>query len=226
MMVIKQSESTAARRRIPFYLVDETDGVTAETGRTLSGAEVKVTKNGAAFATGTGTVTEVGSGWYYYEAAAGEVDTIGFLGVNIYESGVRVANVVAQVTGSDPNTAPPTGADIADAVWDEPVAGHVSAGTFGANLEDSVGDVIESMTLLTTLLNQTIKAGSHVDAKTEVLTRDDDDRPLTAVRRCYDSAENATTDDGVTGLVGTLSTTTTYTAEGKVATYKATWEAA
>lgn len=226
MQLLKLNEATAARRRIALLPVDETDGVTAETGRTLSGTEVQVFKNFADAAQGGGSVVEKSLGLYYYEATQGELDTVGVFAVTVYESGMRRYWASAQVVAFDPYAAIPTAAEVADSVWDEAVAGHVSAGTFGANLDDSVGSINEGVLFMTTLLSQTIKAGAHFDAKTEVLTRDGSGRPLTAVRRCYDSAENAATDDGSTGLVGTLSMTTTYTAEGKVATYKATWEAA
>jgi hypothetical protein len=85
--VYQQNELNSGARRIPVYLED-TDGV-AKTGLTLSGAELKVSKNGGAFATGTGTSGEIGRGAYWYEAAQSELDTPGF-GV------LRVADAAAQ----------------------------------------------------------------------------------------------------------------------------------
>ena len=81
MMIITLNEATAALRRIPVYLVDETDGVTPETGITFSAGDIKVSENGAAQANHAGTVTEVGLGLYYYECATTEVDTEGFLSI-------------------------------------------------------------------------------------------------------------------------------------------------
>jgi len=70
------NEASAARRRIPIYLVDSS-GVPV-TGLAIAGADRQVSENGGAFANGAGTVTETGSGAYYYELAAAEVDVPGF----------------------------------------------------------------------------------------------------------------------------------------------------
>ena len=88
MMIITLNQATAALRRIPVYLVDETDGVTPETGVTFSAGDIKVSENGAAQANHAGTVTEVGLGLYYYECATTEVDTEGFLSI-IFTQGRR-----------------------------------------------------------------------------------------------------------------------------------------
>ena len=95
MILIKQNESTATLRRIPIYLVDITDGFTPEPG--LSGFTIEVSKNGSAQGSGTGSVTEIGDGQYYYECASGEVDTLGFLAIRIYHASAREFMIVAQV---------------------------------------------------------------------------------------------------------------------------------
>ena len=87
--VIFQDEATAARRRFLVYLVDDTDGKTAETGVTISAGDVKISENGAAEANHAGTLTELATGTYYYELAAAEVDTPGFLQFKLTKSGVR-----------------------------------------------------------------------------------------------------------------------------------------
>lgn len=84
-----QSETTAALRRIPVYLVDAVDGVTPQTGLTFLAAEVQLSKNGGAFANAAGAVTEVGSGAYYYQATQAETDTLGYLMIKIAKTGVR-----------------------------------------------------------------------------------------------------------------------------------------
>ena len=100
MFQIKQSEATAARRRIPVLLVDITDGFTPETG--VVTPTINVSKNGAAVATGAGTWTEIGNGQYYYEFTAGEVDTLGWIAVNIEKATVsRDFNAVVQVMAYD-----------------------------------------------------------------------------------------------------------------------------
>lgn len=98
---ITVSEATAARRRIPIYLVDATDGTTEETGVTISGSECRISKNGAGAADCTGSVVADENGLYYYQAAAGDVDTIGYVTVRIADTAARKYIGVANITGFD-----------------------------------------------------------------------------------------------------------------------------
>lgn len=86
--MINLSEATAAKRRIPFYLFDTT-GTTPQTGKTFSGSEIQLSQNGATFANFAGTVTEVGSGLYYYETTLAEAGVYGFLALKIVKSGCK-----------------------------------------------------------------------------------------------------------------------------------------
>lgn len=100
MFQIKQNEATAVRRRIPILLVDITDGFTPETG--ITAPTVNVSKNGAAVAAGAGTFTEIGNGQYYYEFTTGEVDTLGWIALNLEKATVtRDYNAVIQVMAYD-----------------------------------------------------------------------------------------------------------------------------
>lgn len=65
-MMIKQSESTAARRTVYFFAADDdaADAYAPQTGLTFSAAELKVSKGGAAEANSAGSVSEIGGGWY------------------------------------------------------------------------------------------------------------------------------------------------------------------
>ncbi len=101
MIRLKQSQATAARRRIPFYFVDDTDGKTPEMGLTFSGSDIKVSKNGGAEADFGGSMSEVSGGLYYYEATAGELDTLGFLTVRAIKSGARTFPALVQVVAMD-----------------------------------------------------------------------------------------------------------------------------
>lgn len=56
---------------LPFYMVDETDGVTPETGLSVT---AQVSKDGAAFANAAGTVTEIGNGAYHFDATAADMN--------------------------------------------------------------------------------------------------------------------------------------------------------
>jgi hypothetical protein len=103
MLLLQQSSATAAQRRWYFGCVDDTDGVSAETGLTFSGSELQLSKAGGAFANFAGTVTELSDGLYMYEATAGELDTLGVLAFKVEKTGVRtMLNLVGQVVAWNP----------------------------------------------------------------------------------------------------------------------------
>lgn len=105
---ITVSEATGAERRIPLYLVDATDGLTEETGLSISGSECRVSKNGAASANCAGSITENETGLYAYEPTTGEVDTVGYVTVRISDSAARKFIGVANINAFDFTTASPT----------------------------------------------------------------------------------------------------------------------
>jgi hypothetical protein len=72
------------------------DGAPAR-GVVFAAAEISVSKNGATAATSAGTVTEIGDGRYYYEATAGEVDTLGFLSLATLRTDVEVRYPTVQI---------------------------------------------------------------------------------------------------------------------------------
>ncbi len=180
---IKLNESTAARRRVPIYLVDDTDGKTPEPNITTSGAELQVSEAFGGWVNGTGgSIVEEGGagngvGHYYYELAAGECDTAGVNKVKVVKTGCRTFVALYFVTpldlwsavfglplpaalisgridatvgamqsgvlsaaaiGSNAITAAKVATDLdarlADAVCDEALSGHLTAGSVGAAL--------------------------------------------------------------------------------------------
>lgn len=71
----------------PF--VDATDGVTAETGLTLSQADIRLKKNAGAWAqvNDATSATHEEAGWYEKELDATDTDTVGILLISVQESG-------------------------------------------------------------------------------------------------------------------------------------------
>jgi len=128
MFYVKQSESTAARRRVPILMVDATDGATPETGLTLYGL---VAKNGGTFAASAGTFAETGYGQYYYQFDTGEIDTLGFAGIHVTATGARNYDAIIHVTAYDAYS----GSFIAPTdVWNADISAFSSAGTAGSQL--------------------------------------------------------------------------------------------
>ena len=105
MWQLTQSDATAARRRVPVYLLDDTDGKTPETGVSFSAGEIKISKNGAAEANHAGSVTEIAGGLYYYEFTSGEIDTEGFVTARFTKTGVRTFVASAQVRAASAGAA-------------------------------------------------------------------------------------------------------------------------
>jgi hypothetical protein len=103
MMILNLSESTAARRRIPFACVDATDLTTDEPSLTFSAGDLKISKNGATEANHGGSVGEIANGLYYYQFTAAELDTVGFISLRTNKSGVKVDKFIAQVIDNDLN---------------------------------------------------------------------------------------------------------------------------
>jgi len=98
MMIFKQSEDTAALRRVPIVAVDATDGITPE-DVTFGVGEVLLIKNGGAPVATTATAGATGD--YYVELTAAELDTLGYGIVMISKSGVRSAKFAFQVIAAN-----------------------------------------------------------------------------------------------------------------------------
>ncbi len=95
MRNLKQSTAT----NIMVLMVDSTDHVTGKTGLTLT---ITASKNGAAFATITPTVTERGNGWYELALTTGHTDTLGDLAYHVTSSGADPADWTDRVVAYDP----------------------------------------------------------------------------------------------------------------------------
>jgi hypothetical protein len=132
----------------PFLMVDSSDHLAGKEGLTVT---VTISKNGAAFASAAGSVTELVSGWYSIALSAADTGTLGMLALHASASGAdptdmmvgrvievapgdlidtTVEAVSAQVWADGPELA--TVADI----WDEDLSSHTTAGTTGKSVSD------------------------------------------------------------------------------------------
>lgn len=106
MFQIKQSEATAARRRIPVLFVSSTDGFTPVTPTSpaayisVNGATWVATTNAVAVA--TLAAGQSLAGVYYLELTAAEVGALGWITVNIQATNARQYNAQIQVMAYDP----------------------------------------------------------------------------------------------------------------------------
>lgn len=97
---MRYNETSSTLRRLPVYLVDSSgDPVT---GAAPTGAEIKISKSGAAFVNGAGTWVEVADGVYYYQATQSETSTDSYLmlriaapGANVYVYTVDIGNRIS-----------------------------------------------------------------------------------------------------------------------------------
>lgn len=180
--LLQVSETTAARRRIYFRLVDATDGFTPETGVDLTAAaDTQISKNGGAFANRLGSApTEVGAGMYYYEATGGELDTEGMLCLKVIDATSRAAIVMCQVVPWDPYSADfaTAGAlavvaqnvdDIESASPALRSVGPISMGTLSADGNSSAISALQAFSTVVTV-NGTFGSGSAQVQTTEDAT--------------------------------------------------------
>ncbi len=101
--LMRQSEGTAARRRIPIWLVDATDGIAAETGVT---GTPRIAKNGVSSAAATASIVQVDvtnmPGLYYLELTAAELDTLGQVFVSFKTAATAQWHGIITVVDYDP----------------------------------------------------------------------------------------------------------------------------
>jgi hypothetical protein len=102
MSLLKQS--TARNKMI--FMVDETDHVTGLAGLTLT---ITASKDGAAFASISPTVTDRGNGWYNIALTSSHTDTLGDLALHVTSTGADPLDlqydVVKYLNGDELTTA-------------------------------------------------------------------------------------------------------------------------
>lgn len=84
----------SAAKNVMVLMVDSTDHVTGKTGLTLT---ITASKDGAAFASISPTVTERGNGWYSVALTASHTDTLGDLALHITGTAADPADMVLLV---------------------------------------------------------------------------------------------------------------------------------
>ena len=90
MRLLKQSTAY----NMTVLMVDSTDHVTGKTGLTLT---ITASKDGAAFASITPTVTELATGWYKLALTSSHTDTVGDLALHITGTGADPTDVAMVV---------------------------------------------------------------------------------------------------------------------------------
>ena len=79
----------------PVLMIDSTDHVTGKTGLTLT---ITASKNGAAFAATSPTVTELATGWYNIALTSTLTDTVGALALHVTGAGADPTDTFDEVT--------------------------------------------------------------------------------------------------------------------------------
>lgn len=121
--VIILRKSTAVSIALgPF--VDAADGYTPETGLTITEADIRIKKNGANWASvsGTQTLSHEEDGWYEASLSAGDTDTEGALVIAVAVAGARPVNIRCMV--------------VAQAVYDALVTGDSTLPVDGSTVWD------------------------------------------------------------------------------------------
>lgn len=130
-------------RELMVFMTQSADHVTGATGL-AAGLTITLSKNGGAFAAITPAVTERGTGWYALSLTTTHTNTAGDFVLHITAAATDPTDFRDEVVVAIPdvNVVSITGgvvATIADAVWDEAIAGHLAAGSTGATL-NAAGD--------------------------------------------------------------------------------------
>lgn len=140
MRKIKQSTT----KNVMVLMVDSTDHVTGKTGLTLT---ITASKDGAAFASITPTVTERGNGWYNLALTAGHTDTLGDFALHITGTAADPADLVLLVEAGA------TDADVSSrmATYTQPT-GFLAA-TFPTTVASTTNITAGTITTVTNLTN-------------------------------------------------------------------------
>lgn len=188
MSLYKQSEATAARRRIMFRCFDDdsADGYAPKTGLTFAAGELVVAKSGAAFANAANyaSVAEAGHGRYWYTFSADELDTLGEVALVVVKTDVYADDAVGQVVPFDPYNS----ASLGMANLDATVSACLPAAMVAALMSETVGT--KAVRLILHLVGAMAAAERSITPNTFIL-RDFDDT-VNLVQATIDGDGNVT----------------------------------
>lgn len=86
-----------------FFMTDSTDHISAKTGLTCT---VTISKNGAAFGSPSGAVSEIANGWYKVAGNATDTNTLGPLALHATATGADACDIiVANIVSYNPQSA-------------------------------------------------------------------------------------------------------------------------
>lgn len=169
MRVIQQGDTSTP---ILFFMADSADHISGATGKTVT---VQISKNGAAFASPSGSVAEVGLGWYRFTPAAGDVDTFGSLVLNGQAEGCDPTDLEVRIVAFDPYDANALGLGNLDAaistrsshsvpdIWNALTSTLTLPNSVGKRLADNIDVPVSSRMSVFTYVapdNTTINANS------------------------------------------------------------------
>ncbi len=140
-----------------FLMIDSGDHVTGKTGLSPT---VTISKSGGSFASPSGSVTEISSGWYKVAGNATDSNTDGPLLLHATGSGADPTDTICgTVVEFDPRAAT-TLQNIVDAVLNEATSGHTTSGTVSKAIID-IGAKTTQLTFTTS---------NQVDATTKSIS--------------------------------------------------------
>lgn len=135
--VIKQSSTQCA---LLFFMTDEADHISGLTGLSPT---VTISKNGAAFGSPAGSVTEISSGWYKVAGNATDTNTLGPLALHATATGADPCDmIVGNVVAFDAQDSVRLGLTALPNAAAEASGGLVTRGTSTGQISVSSGAVL------------------------------------------------------------------------------------
>ncbi len=187
-----------------FLMIDSSDHVSAKTGLSPT---VTIRKKGGSFASPSGAVAEVASGWYKIAGNATDSNTDGLIQVHATGSGADPSDsICGQVVEFDPNATAPSIAALASAVQEETCGAHTTTGTIGDTICDRMTRVIPSSVARYTYIQFRDASNNLVTSGTPTCTRKLDNGAFAGVA----NSPSAVDSNGIsTLLLGTADTNAT-----------------